>query len=107
MEASSVFVAIPRFRGDRLFETAARQRERLPQDDVGAGLSIFDYFLFTIRTIQMARHEPLFDFRERGSLAIATVHRVRAARVEVAAGRRAQRRGHLAREHDFLAPLVR
>jgi hypothetical protein len=47
----------------------------------------------TIRAlIKMARDEALFDLGERGRLAGAGVHRVRPARVEVAAGRRPQQR---------------
>jgi len=34
MEAGTALVAIPRLRGDKLFETAARKCARLPQDDV-------------------------------------------------------------------------
>ena len=43
---------------------------------------------------------------QRRALDGAARHRVRAARVEAAAGRRVERARHLARQHDLLAPLV-
>jgi hypothetical protein len=59
-----------------------------------------------LRIIEMAGDEATFDVAELRLLLPAARHRVRAARVEAAAGGWVQRARHLAGKDDLLAPLI-
>src|SRR6516162_7191011 len=59
-----------------------------------------------VGVVVMARNHAAFDVIEPGFFCPAARDRVRAARVEAAAGRRVERARHLACEDDLLAPLV-
>src|SRR5262249_59874155 len=61
-----------------------------------------------LRSVEMTGHDVLGrDGLELGRHARALLHRERTARVEVTAGRRIDRRGHLAAQDHVLARRVR
>src|SRR6266478_8643447 len=77
-----------------------------PLEDLLRRYSDFDRRPGRIPIVEVTGDEtPLYICQHRHFLRTVR-HRVRAARVEAAAGRRVERAGHLAGEDDLLAPLV-
>src|SRR5216683_8178301 len=58
------------------------------------------------KIVEVAGDDARVDVAQRRLLPGAAFHRLRAARVEAATGRRVERARHLAGQDDLLAPLV-